>query len=59
MRSEGHTQFKGKRYCPHERGVLLVKELLQLRRAEAAARAIEKDKDRKKQSLTLLSTYAQ
>ena len=44
--SEGHTQFKGKRCCPHEPGVLPVKELLELRRAEAATRAIEEDKDK-------------
>ena len=42
MTSEGHSQFKGKRYCPHEPGVLPLDQWLQQRRAEANAKAKEK-----------------
>ena len=43
MTSDGHTQFKGKRYCPHEVGAPPAEEWLAQRRAEAAARAAYKD----------------
>ena len=39
MTSEGHSQFKGKCYCPHEPGVLPLQQWLQQKREEASAKA--------------------
>ena len=44
MSSEGHTQFRGKRYCPHAPGQVPREQWLQERKAEAAANAQAKAK---------------
>ena len=45
MLSEGHTQFRGQRYCPYAKGAMPKQDCLAMKRAKADAKVKAKMSD--------------